>query len=65
MTAEGKSFLARVEVALLELDMARQELRDLAQVHSGEIRLGVPPMFGINYIPQVLNAFGKSIQASS
>ncbi|RVD79868.1 Transcriptional regulator [Pseudomonas koreensis] len=59
VTAEGKSFLARVEVALLELDMARQELRDLAHGHSGEIRLGVPPMFGINYIPQVLNAFGK------
>jgi DNA-binding transcriptional LysR family regulator len=59
VTAQGQSFLARVEVALLELDMARQELRDMAQLHSGEIRLGVPPMFGINYIPQVLNALGK------
>lgn len=58
VTAEGKSFLAHVEVALLELDMARQELRDMAHLHSGEIRLGVPPMFGIHYIPQVLNAFG-------
>ena len=60
VTAEGKSFLARVEVALLELDMARQELRDLSHLQRGEIRLGVPPMYGINYIPQVLNAFGKS-----
>lgn len=57
VTAEGKSFLARVEVALLELDTARQALRDMTQLHSGEIRLGVPPMFGINYIPDVLSAF--------
>lgn len=57
VTAEGQRFLTRVEVALLELDMARQELRDMAHLHSGEIRLGVPPMFGLNYIPEVLCAF--------
>ena len=57
VTAEGQSFLARVQVALLELDMARQELRDMTHLQSGEIRLGVPPMFGLNYIPEVLSAF--------
>lgn len=57
VTAEGQSFLARVQVALLELDMARQELRDMTQLQSGEIRVGVPPMFGLNYIPEVLSAF--------
>jgi DNA-binding transcriptional LysR family regulator len=55
VTAEGQRFLTRVEVALL--DMARQELRDMTQLESGEIRLGVPPMFGLNYIPEVLSAF--------
>jgi LysR family cyn operon transcriptional activator len=59
VTAEGQCFLGRVELALLELDMARQELRDMAQLHSGEIKLGVPPMFGINYVPDLLSAFRR------
>lgn len=57
VTVEGQRFLARVEVALLELDMARQELRDMMQLQVGEIRVGLPPMFGLNYIPEVLTAF--------
>jgi DNA-binding transcriptional LysR family regulator len=57
VTAEGQCFLRRVETALLELDMARQELRDMSQLISGEIKLGVPPMFGIKYIPLLLGSF--------
>lgn len=57
VTAEGQCFLTRVKQGLLELEMARQELRDMAQLHSGEIKLGVPPMFGINYVPDLLSAF--------
>jgi len=56
-TSEGARFLARVECALHELDTARQELRDLVDLHSGEVRLGVPPMFGLNYLPTLLSAF--------
>ncbi|PMZ30520.1 LysR family transcriptional regulator, partial [Pseudomonas sp. GW247-3R2A] len=29
------------------------------QLHSGEIKLGVPPMFGINYVPDLLSAFRR------
>ncbi|WP_449123891.1 LysR family transcriptional regulator [Pseudomonas viridiflava] len=57
VTAEGQCFLARAQKALLELDMAQQELRDMAHLHTGEIRLGVPPMFGINNVPELLSAF--------
>ncbi|ONN71259.1 LysR family transcriptional regulator [Pseudomonas oryzihabitans] len=57
VTAEGGAFLKRVEAALLELEMARQELRDMAEGLSGEVRLGVPPMFGIRYVPALLSEF--------
>lgn len=59
VTAEGRVFLNRVESALLELEMARQELRDMTQVVSGEVRLGVPPMFGIRYVPTLLGEFRR------
>lgn len=59
VTAEGRVFLNRVESALLELEMARQELRDMTQVMSGEVRLGVPPMFGIRYVPALLGEFRR------
>ena len=57
VTEEGRCFLARAESALQELDMARQELRDMANLERGEIRLGVPPMFGIHYMPELLSDF--------
>lgn len=63
VTPEGQCFLSRVETAMLELDMARQELRDMAQLVSGEIKLGVPPMFGIKYVPELLSSFRHDVVA--
>ncbi|SDG80098.1 DNA-binding transcriptional regulator, LysR family [Pseudomonas flavescens] len=60
VTAEGQVFLERVAKALLELDMAHQELGDMADLQRGEIRLGVPPMFGIHYMPELLSAFRQA-----
>lgn len=57
VTAEGKLFLARAEACLLELAGARRELQDLSQLHSGEIRVGIPPMYGIRHIPELLMQF--------
>lgn len=57
VTAEGRVFLARAEACLLGLQGARRELQDLTQLHSGEIRLGVPPMYGIRHIPDLLMQF--------
>ncbi|WP_426136741.1 LysR family transcriptional regulator [Pseudomonas sp. PWP3-1b2] len=54
VTAEGQLFLARAEACLQGLAGARRELQDLTQLHSGEIRVGVPPMYGIRHIPQLL-----------
>ncbi|MFS2159401.1 LysR family transcriptional regulator [Pseudomonas sp. Pseusp122] len=65
VTAEGQCFLARVESALLELDMARQELHDMAHLQRGEIKLGVPPMFGIKYVPNLLGSFRQKFPGIS
>lgn len=57
VTAEGQLFLARAEACLQGLAGARSELQDLTQLHSGEIRIGVPPMYGIRHIPELLMQF--------
>jgi LysR family transcriptional regulator, cyn operon transcriptional activator len=57
VTAEGQLFLARAEECLEGLAGARRELQDLTQLHSGEIRVGVPPMYGIRHIPDLLMQF--------
>lgn len=51
LTAEGEQFLPRIASALREMDVARQELRDMADLKRGEVRLGIPPMFGLHYVP--------------
>jgi LysR family cyn operon transcriptional activator len=57
VTAEGQLFLTRAEACLEGLAGARRELQDLTQLHSGEIRVGVPPMYGIRHIPELLMQF--------
>ena len=57
LTAEGERFLPRIAAALREMDVARQELRDMADLKRGEVRLGIPPMFGLHYVPGLMNAF--------
>lgn len=60
LTAEGEQFLPRIASALREMDVARQELRDMADLKRGEVRLGIPPMFGLHYVPGLMNAFRQS-----
>lgn len=57
VTAEGQLFLGKAQVSLLALDDARQALKDLTQLSSGEIRVGIPPMYGIRHIPELLAQF--------
>jgi len=57
LTAEGARFLGRVEHLLQGLNNARQELTDLEQLRTGEVRLGFAPMFGMGLLPQWLQAF--------
>ena len=57
LTVEGEQFLPRIASALREMDVARQALRDMADLKRGEVRLGIPPMFGLHYVPGLMNAF--------
>jgi len=57
VTAEGRRFLDRVERALLDINIAKQEMTDLGQLQSGEVRIGFPPMFGLGALPDWLHAF--------
>ncbi len=50
LTAEGARFLGRVEHLLQGLNNARQELTDLEQLRTGEVRLGFAPMFGMGLL---------------
>jgi DNA-binding transcriptional LysR family regulator len=54
LTAEGQAFAARAKRALDELDMASQDLRDLAAVHRGRVVVAcIPPMMAL-VVPNVV-----------
>ena len=54
LTAEGQAFAARAKRALDELDMASQDLRDLAAVHRGRVVVAcIPPMMAV-VVPNVV-----------
>lgn len=57
VTAEGQLFLDRVAASLVALDGARQALKDMTHLDSGEIRVGIPPMYGLRHIPELLAHF--------
>jgi DNA-binding transcriptional LysR family regulator len=54
LTAEGKTFAARARRAIDELEMASQDLRDLAAVHRGRVVVAcIPPMMA-TIVPHVV-----------
>lgn len=57
ITAEGQLFVQRVEAGLVQLRGARQALKDLTALECGEIRVGIPPLYGIGHIPELLAQF--------
>jgi LysR family transcriptional regulator, cyn operon transcriptional activator len=56
-TVEGRILLARAERIFTEMDAAIQEIADAIELRSGVIRLGMPPMFGLEYFPNVIAQF--------
>lgn len=59
LTPAGKLFLTRVERILSDLDKSVQEIRELLDPETGEIRLGFPHSLGVNLIPTVVGLFRK------
>ncbi len=62
LTEAGERLLPRAEKALGELEIAKEEIRDLRGQVSGPLRLGVLPTIAPYYLPKVLPALsgGKS-----
>jgi len=56
-TVEGRILLARAERIFNEMDSAVHEIADAIELRSGVIRLGMPPMFGLEYFPSVIAQF--------
>lgn len=59
LTPAGKLFYARVERILGELEKAVQDIRELIDPETGEIRLGFPHSHGVSLIPTVVGLFHR------
>ena len=57
LTTEGEIFLHRVEPALDILHDALRELEDYKNLSKGNIRIGIPPMIGLMYVPAIVRTF--------
>lgn len=53
-------YLAHIASAIQEMDSGRQALQDLMDLKRGEVRLGIPPMFGLHYAPGLISLFRQS-----
>ena len=59
-TPEGDLLLRRAERLFREMDAVRSELADAVELRAGEIRVGMPPMYGLHYFPSLLKAFHEA-----
>src|SRR5579863_870411 len=63
LTAEGQAFAARARRAFEELEMASQDLQDLAAVHRGRVVVAcIPPMM-TNIMPSILRRIDQEYPA--
>jgi DNA-binding transcriptional LysR family regulator len=59
-TIEGSILLSRAERIFGEMDSAISEIADAVELRSGLIRLGMPPMFGLEYFPGLIAQFHEA-----
>jgi LysR family transcriptional regulator, carnitine catabolism transcriptional activator len=63
LTAEGQALAARARRAFQELELASQDVRDIAAVHRGRVVLAcIPPMMA-NVVPQLVRCLADSFPA--
>ncbi|HEV2635815.1 MAG TPA: LysR family transcriptional regulator [Actinocrinis sp.] len=60
LTAAGELFLVRVRRVLAELDLARGELDELANVLRGRVRIGATPILGSLDLPAAMAGFHQT-----
>ena len=59
LTAEGARLLVHAEKILRQFQQAVQEITELTNLQSGQVRLGTPAMLGSYYLPEKIAAFRK------
>lgn len=57
LTAEGRILMRRAQSILAEVNSIKRELADAAELRRGEVRLGVPPMYGTRAFPPLISQF--------
>ncbi|MBB6520776.1 LysR family transcriptional regulator [Pseudoteredinibacter isoporae] len=60
LTAAGEKLLFRAERILSEFQQAKDELRELEALKSGQVRLDTPAMLGSYYLPEKLIGFRQA-----
>jgi DNA-binding transcriptional LysR family regulator len=59
LTPEGRVLLKHARSILGSIAEARKEMEELRGLERGEIRIGLPSMFGSFYFPQIIKEFKK------
>lgn len=62
LTPEGKVFLHHAKAILTQVNDMKTEMYELRGLEKGEIRIGLPSMFGSYYFPPLIKEFKKSYQ---
>jgi len=56
-TQEGHTLLVRAARIFEEVDSMRREIRDVADLRTGSVTVGFPPMYGLHYFPKLIMAY--------
>lgn len=56
-TVEGAILLQRAERIFAEIDSAITQIADVVELRTGVVRVGMPPMFGLAYFPELIAGF--------
>jgi DNA-binding transcriptional LysR family regulator len=59
LTAEGEIFLGHAQKILDEVKEAELEMGELRGLSKGEVRVGIPPMLGAYFFPNIIRDFVK------
>lgn len=63
LTPEGRALLIHARAILSRIEEAHKEMEELRGLEKGEIRIGLPSMFGSYYFPQIIKEFKKKYPA--
>ena len=58
-TAEGRILMEHAQRVLEQVDSARVALEDAIDLKRGDVRIGLPPMYGLAYLPSMIADFHR------